>query len=164
MHTRRCDFFFFAIIAIPPWDTFTGDSLQLRYLLNLPSFKHVYTSSATSLCEIAGEAGHLCYQTRLTLFSSEPQCLCLSVSLSTLFFCVFPFSFPEGGVAFTASNYRLYQSYISPYISVDLSSHLKGQLIALWQACVRPLKEKSRSGWSNSPPLSTHTHLNTYMF
>lgn len=150
-------FFFFAIIAIPPWDTFTGDSLQLRYLLNLPSFKHVYTSSATSLCEIAGEAGHLCYQTRLTLFSSEPQCLCLSVSLSTLFFCVFPFSFPEGGVAFTASNYRLYQSYISPYISVDLSSHLKGQLIALWQACVRPLKEKSRSGWSNSPPFNTYT-------
>lgn len=126
-------FFFFAIIAIPPWDTFTGDSLQLRYLLNLPSFKHVYTSSATSLCEIAGEAGHLCYQTRLTLFSSEPQCLCLS--LHPFFLCV-PLSFPEGGVAFTASNYRLYQSYISPYISVDLSSHLKGQLIALWQACV----------------------------
>lgn len=90
-------------------------------------------------------------------FSHQSPSVSVSLSLSTLFFCVFPFSFPEGGVAFTASNYRLYQSYISPYISVDLSSHLKGQLIALWQACVWPLKEKSRSGWSNSPPFNTYT-------
>lgn len=88
----------------------------------------------------------MCYQTTVTLFSSEPQCLSLP-------FFVLPFPFPHGGVAFTASNYRLYQSYISPYISVDLSRHLKGQLIALWQACARPLKEKSRSG----------IHPNTYL-
>lgn len=90
-------------------------------------------------------------------FSHQSPSVSVSLSHSPPFFCVFPFSFPEGGVAFTASNYRLYQSYISPYISVDLSSHLKGQLIALWQACVWPLKEKSRSGWSNSLPFNTYT-------
>lgn len=74
-------------------------------------------------------------------------------------FCVFPFSFPPGGVAFTASNYRLYLSHISPYISADLSRPLQGQLIALWQACARPLKEKSRSGWSNSILCSSSKHL-----
>lgn len=80
-------------------------------------------------------------------------------------FFVFPFSFPQGGVAFTASNYRLYQSYISPDISVDLSRHLKGQLIVLWQACARPLKEKSRSGRSDPilPP-NAYTKTHTYTF
>ena len=69
-------------------------------------------------------------------------------------------------MAFTASNYRLYQSYISPYISVDISRHLKGQLIALWQACARPLKEKAGQGGA-TPPLQAfklihiQTHANT---
>ncbi|CAB1430301.1 unnamed protein product [Pleuronectes platessa] len=39
-----------------------------------------------------------------------------------------------GGVAFTDSNYRLYQSYISPGITGDLGRHLKGRQIALWPA------------------------------
>lgn len=108
------------------------------------------SSTISPLCEITGEAVLLCYQTTVTLFSSESQC----ISLLPLF--VFPFSFPQGGVAFTASNYRLYQSYISPYISVDLSRHLKGQLIALWQACAWPLKEKSRS-WRCKPTKHTHS-------
>lgn len=86
-------------------------------------------------------------------FSHQSSCV------SLLPFFVFPFSSPQGGVAFTASNYRLYQSYISPYISVDLSRHLKGQLIALWQACAWPLKEKSRSGRSN--PHIQHVHIQT---
>lgn len=92
--------------------------------------------------------------------NSDPFLIRAPVSLSSLFF-VFPFSFPQGGVAFTASNYRLYQSYISPYISVDLSRHLKGQLIALWQACAWPLKEKSRSGRCKPTkhiPKHTRTH------
>lgn len=58
---------------------------------------------------------------------------------------------PYSSVAFVASNYRLYQSYISPYGSPGPSKHLKGQLIALWQAWLPSLKEKSRSGQEDSP-------------
>lgn len=76
-------------------------------------------------------------------------------------FCVFPFPvFPQGYVAFTASNYRLYQNYISPYISADLSRHHKGQLIASWQACAWPLKEKNGSG--HPPPLLPNTCTYTF--
>lgn len=120
----------FAIIAIPFWAIFGAYCLGAEASVESASLQSIYRSTAISpLCEITGEAGHLCFQTTVTLFfSSESQCL------SSLPLFVFPSSFPQGGVAFTASNYRLYQSYISPYISVDLSRHLKGQLIALWPA------------------------------
>lgn len=107
----------------------------------------------SQLDEIVWRSRLLCYQTTMTLFSSKRECL-----FSSLFVCS-PFPFPQGGVAFTASNYRLYLSHISPYISADLSRPLQGQLIALWQACARPLKEKSRSGWSNSVLCSSSKHL-----
>lgn len=107
----------------------------------------------SQLDEIVWRSRLLCYQTTMTLFSSKRECL-----FSSLFVCS-PFPFPQGGVAFTASNYRLYLSHISPYISADLSRPLQGQLIALWQACAWPLKEKSRSGWSNSVLCSSSKHL-----
>lgn len=46
--------------------------------------------------------------------SSEPRCLLL-----LRFFLVFSSSSPSGGVAFTASNYRRYQSDISLHTSAD---------------------------------------------
>lgn len=112
----------------------------------------------SQLAETVGRSRLLCFQTTMTLFSSKPECLFSSL------FCVFPFFLsPQGVMAFTASNYRLYLSYISPYISADLGRHLKGQLIALWRACARPLKEKSRSGWRNSLLSSSSKHLHVHL-
>lgn len=95
---------------------------------------------------------------RLLSNNSDPFLIRAPVSLSSLF--VLPFSFPQGLVAFMASNYRLYQSNISPHILVDLSRHLKGRLIALCQVCARPLKEKAgRKGATLHTPVCKRTHL-----
>lgn len=75
------------------------------------------------------EVGHRRYQTTVTLFSSEPQCP--------------PPPPPQGAVAFTASNYRLYQSDISPYISTGLNRHLKGTADSIVAGpCTTPEGEK----------------------
>lgn len=105
----------------------------------------------------------LCTDTWLSN-KSDPLLIQAPVHASSPCSCS-PFPPPHGTVAFMASNYRLYQSYISPYISADL----KGQLIALWQACAWPLKEKSRSGRSKPNPQSsiytsgTNTHVHTFV-
>lgn len=144
----------FAIIAIPLWDIFGAYCLGAAASVESASLQSMYRSSAISYCVKSLERPGTCAIKQHWPFSHQSPSVCLLP-----FFCVFPFSFPQGGVAFTASNYRLYQSYISPYISVDLSRHLKGQLIALWQACAWPLKEKSRSEKPN-----TYTQTHTYTF
>lgn len=145
----------FVIIAVPLWDNFGAYCLGAEAFVESCS-QHMYRSSATSHWVKSLERPGTCAIKQQWPFSHQ------SPSVSRLPFFVLPFSFPQGGVAFTASNYRLYQSYISPYIAGDLSRHLKGQLIALWQACAWPLKEKSRSGRSKALPPNTYTSKQTH--